>query len=71
MDIIRKGTKIDTATGYAHVTGFNGHIVYLDMYEANEDGYCRFSEERMLTLSEVGLMMKEFDGRNHKVIWED
>lgn len=72
-DIITIGTRISTVTGCDIVTGYNGSIVYLDEYEPdfdnNPDDLIK-TGERMLTLYEIGLLMKELDGHNHNVTFE-
>lgn len=70
-DRIFKGYKVTTAEGYILVKSYNGSIVYVSNYVSDEKDYCHFECERMLTLSEIGALMKEVDGKNHKVIWED
>lgn len=79
---ITKGTRIDTPVGYMIATGFNGSLVYLDVYEPEmiEDERGNFVDapgsgmvkvgDRRLTLGEVAEMMKEVDGQNHKVVWQ-
>ena len=70
-DVIRKGSEIETLAGYEKVTGYNGSIVYTDSYEVDEDGKAEKLGERMLTLSEIGSLMREVDGKAHKVVYED
>lgn len=69
-EYITKGTEVATAAGYEIITGWNGHIVYTDSYEVDEDGNESKVCERMLTLEEIGHLMKEVDGKNHKVVWK-
>lgn len=68
-ETISKGMEITTETGYLKVKGYNGSIVYVDEITNDETGN-EVVEERMLTLSEIGLMMKAVDGRNHDLRWE-
>lgn len=69
---IKVGSEIDTVTGKLVVTGWNGHIAFVDEYEFDYDTEEEKKTcERMLTLSEIGKEMKEVDGLNHNVIWED
>lgn len=80
-DIIKKGTQIDTIYGYEIVTYFNGSIVYTDSYR-NPLDECEYTieddpgeyvktGESMFTLDEIGNLMKEVDGRNHKVSFQE
>ena len=66
-DYIWLGKKCSTFLGYDLITGYNGHIVSIISYEIEDDGYEKFDQESTLTLSEIGSLMKEMDGRNHKV----
>lgn len=80
---ITKGTMIDTPVGYMIATGFNGSLVYFDVFEPEmiEDKRGNFVdvpgsgmvkvEECRLTLNETAGVMKEVDGRNHKVVWQE
>ena len=70
-DIITKGSKIDTLAGYELVTNYNGSIVYTDSYEIDFNEELQKVGERMLTLEEIGHIMKEVDGCNHKVRYEE
>lgn len=79
---ITEGTMIDTPTGYMIATGFNGSLVFFDVFEPemieDENGNLAHApgsgmvqvEDCRLTLWEVAGVMKEVDGRNHKVIWQ-
>lgn len=69
--IISKGSRFETLAGHMIVTGYNGHLVDVDVYEVDEDGDETKVEELRLTLNEIGHEMKAVDGRNHVVIWED
>ena len=64
---ICKGFEINTITGGLKVTGYNGSIVYLEEYTANDDGNLEFTGESRLTLEEIAKVMKEMDGLNHKI----
>ncbi len=70
IEHITKGSIIDTFFGTIEVTGYNGSIVYGIEREYDEEGNVEREEETRLTLNEIGHMMKEVDGRNHKV-WYD
>lgn len=80
FDHITKGTEITTEQGYLIIKGYNGHIVYANHYmqtwpddaeEFTDDTATEVVEERMLTLSEIGLIMRAVDGRNHRVIYDN
>lgn len=78
---IRTGSEIDTATGILKVTGYNGSIVYCEQYEPEmtetengdyiDAGDMTKTDERRLTLEEIGQILKESDGQNNIVIWEE
>ena len=68
---IKKGDTINTMAGYEVVTGYNGSIVYTDSYEIGEDEEPEKVGERRLTLEEIGHIMREVDGLNHKVFYEE
>ena len=70
IEYIKKGSIIDTLFGTIEVTGYNGSIVYGIEREYDEEGNVEREEETRLTLNEIGHLMKEVDGRNHKV-WYD
>lgn len=70
METIKTGDIIDTLVGYLEVKGYNGSIVYCDEYETTDNGEDVMTGERMLTCNEIGKIMKEVDGRNHKVMFE-
>ena len=67
---IKKGSLVTTMTGYMIVTGYNGHIVYVNQYVVDESSDLPEGEFRY-TLGEIGHMMKECDGRNRRVVWEE
>lgn len=64
-------TEIDTAEGYLVVKSFNGSMVVVEEYIVGEDDMLFDNGERGLTLAEIGKIMKDRDGMNHKVVWED
>lgn len=68
---ITKGDTINTMAGYEVVKGYNGSIVDTDSYEIGEDGEPEKVGERRLTLEEIGHIMREVDGLNHKVFYEE
>lgn len=78
-DHITKGTEITTADGYIIVTGYNGHIVYAERHvltapddeEYTDDNAIDVKTDEMYTLSEIAGLMKEVDGRNHRVIYDE
>ena len=46
-------------------------MFYADEYTINDDGNQELSGVTKLTKSEIERTMKEIDGRNHSVIWEE
>lgn len=69
---ITNGSRIETISGYYIVTGWNGSIVYLDEYEPNDlDTDCIKTGESRLTLSELERVMKDFDGNNHSLVFDE
>lgn len=74
MEHIRKGSEITTLTGYLVVTGYNGSIVYCDEYTYTDEAdfdKCEKTGERMLTLREIEREMKEVDGGNHRLVYDE
>lgn len=71
IEIIRKGTRIETIDGYEIVTGFNGSIVYTDSYKVGNNDEVYLDGEGRLTYSDIEHLMKEVDGLNHKVRYEE
>lgn len=67
---IKKGSIVNTLTGYMIVTGYNGHIVYVDQYVVDECSNLPAGDMRY-TLDEIGHLLKECDGRTHRVVWEE
>lgn len=61
-ELLHEGDTFNIMDGLATVGSYNGHIISLNV--ETEDGEI---ENRMLTRSEVALLMKEMDGRNHKI----
>ena len=69
---ITKGTQIDTLDGFIVLKERNdGGLFYADEYTINDDGNPELSGVTKLTKSEIERTMKEIDGRNHSVIWEE
>lgn len=66
-DKIYEGATIDTLTGNLKVKFYNGSIVDLDEYTIDDDDNLVKTGETRLTLEEIGHVMKELDGMNHKV----
>lgn len=78
-ETISKGVEITTEEGYLIITGYNGHIVYADHHkqtwpedatEFTDDNATEFVEKDMMTLSNLAMMMKAVDGKNHDLRWE-
>lgn len=70
-EIITKGTRLDTIYGYEVVTGYNGSVVYTDTYEVLEGEEPYKIRESMLTYSDINARLKEVDGLNHNVRYEE
>lgn len=70
---IKVNDTINTIEGFLVVKGQNcGGLVYLDEYRVDDDGNEILNEkDRMLTLAEIGHIMKEVDGFNHDVRWAE
>lgn len=66
-DKIYEGATIDTLTGSLKVKFYNGSIVDLDEYTIDDNDNLVKTGETRLTLEEIGHVMKELDGLNHKV----
>ena len=66
-DKIWIGKEIETLAGYEIITGYTGHIVGTKSYEIDENGNGVYVNNRLLTLNEIGHMMKDVDGHNHKI----
>ena len=71
MRIISIGDNIDTMIGYLKVVGDNGNdLIYVEEYEIAECGYPIKIADRKLTIHEIEIEAKTFDGRNHKFIYQ-
>lgn len=71
MRIIKNGDKINTMIGYLEILEENNSgLIYVDEYEIAECGYPIKIEKRLLTIHELELEAKTFDGKNHKFIYQ-
>lgn len=70
-EYIAKGSIINTIFGEIEITGYNGSIAYCVEREYDESGEICREEEGRYTLNEIGHLMKEVDGRNHRVRYEE
>lgn len=77
-DIITIGQKINTADGYIEITaaGTAANNVSVDEYTIiwdeetdTEKGYNK--ESKLMTLNDIARRMKEVDGQNHELRFED
>lgn len=81
-EVLTKGSVIGV-DGYKTFTceSFNGNLVFgteiIYAYPENDCGGYNYdaepteeSREMCLTLSECSLYQKEFDGKNHKYVWD-
>lgn len=66
-DKIWIGKEIETLAGYEIITGYTGEVVGTKSYEVDENGNGVYVNNRLLTLNEIGHLMKEVDGHNHKI----
>lgn len=71
-EVIGAGSEVLGNDGIFIAESYNGDIVFGRQYEWNPDtdNYDIDAGDRMLTLNEIGHMMKDLDGQNHKVVWE-
>lgn len=72
-EIIKNGTEIATIYGKLVVTGGNhAGLVYVERYEVSDDGdYELVDSDDRITCSDIAVLMKEVDGKNHKVRYEN
>lgn len=68
---IKKGFEVNTFDGYFVADSYNGSIVFGTEYYTDENGDVYRTDDRMLTLTEIAHLMREFDGQNHMLVWED
>ena len=68
---ITKGSEINTQTGYLKVYGRGPELIYCEEFEIGENDEPVYTGDRNLTLSEIGHIMKEVDGKNYTVFWRD
>ena len=67
---IRVGDAITTIAGEIRVTAWNGSIACCEEYETDPDQEkLIYVGARNLTPHEIGKLMKEIDGQNHKVLF--
>ena len=70
-EYITKGTTIDTVTGYIKILGYNGSGLFdCNIHDLNDDNQYA-TERRYLTARDIQSYMKEVDGKNHKIEWEE
>lgn len=68
------GTKINTEDGMILLKGYNGSLLYADKYEYDESYDTKLvlvDDFYRLTKSELAHYMKEVDGLNHDLIWDE
>ena len=69
-EVLRKGDQINTLDGYLTITGSNGSgIIWFTRTREDEDGNEETTEETA-TLYDLQCEAKDFDGKNHKYIYE-
>lgn len=67
------GTEVVTEYGKLVLKGYNGSLLYADRYEYDESDEPElvYVREDRLTKSELAQDMKEVDGLNHNLIWDE
>ena len=68
---IKVGDEIDIETGYLYVEDFNGSIVTCEEYSYDDDHFIYFEGVRRLTLYEIARLLKDVDGYDHNVFWNN
>ena len=76
---VKKGAVIDTQYGFLCVEGCNdGGLFSVVEYEFDDDEFGKndgtqiiTEKALMLTVADIERRMKEFDGKNHRVIWDE
>ena len=69
---IKVGDEINTETGILEIVQRNaGDLAICNEYEIQEDGDLHRVGTRMLTTAEIARIMKDRDGLNHRVYWEN
>lgn len=73
-DIIRVGDEITTQEGWLtveNICGMTHEFAYCIEWTYDEDGERYEVGERRLTLNDLEHIMKDYDGKNHKVRFDD
>lgn len=70
-EYVTVGTTIDTLVGYIKVLGYNGNGLFDCNIHELDDNSQYTTERRYLTASDIQSYMKEVDGKNHKIEWEE
>lgn len=67
------GTEVFTEYGKLVLKGYNGSLVYADRWEYDEsdDPDLVYIREDRLTLFELASDMRDVDGLNHRLIWDE
>lgn len=68
---ITKGSIINTQTGYLKVYGRGPELIYCDEYEIDENDNEVYTGHTHLSLFDISKYMKDFDGQNYKVIFDE
>lgn len=68
---ISQGSEIQTLDGFLTVEGWNGRLVDVTEWLLDRDGGEHEGRELRMTLNEIAAVMKEVDGRNHRVLWDE
>ena len=68
---ITRGSEIQGAGSVFQAESYNGSLVTGSERTIEADGSLSDPDFRRYTLSEIGQIMKEVDGLNHSVSWQD
>lgn len=70
---IKKGSVLETATGYITISGFNGSVVDVNetVLNIDDDGNeTETTNDARYTLNEIAALLHNHDGHNYRVIFE-
>lgn len=72
LERITKGAKVNTLSGYIIIGDMNtGGMIWISDIEMDEDGNEINKSDRLLSLSEIAGEMKQVDGLNHRLWYEE
>lgn len=70
-EYLHVGDKIVTLTGHEEITHIHDGVAETDSYEVGMDGDSMKVGERRLSAAEIGLLMREVDGKVHGVVLDE